>query len=133
MKYSLVILLLVLFSKAYCQNIETIKIGNLEIMKKDIGNTESEEGSDWFAAKKACTSLGPGWRLPTKDELNVLFKNKDKIGGFNTGLYWSSSQSKSVDENDKIGDAYVQFFENGIQTTFFKYGYAHIRPVKSLK
>jgi hypothetical protein len=133
MKYLIMVLLMVFFSNSFCQNYETIKIGNLEIMKKDIVNLESEFGADWYAAKKTCTNLGAGWRLPTKDELNVLYKNKEKIGGFNTGFYWSSSQSKSVDPNDKIGDAYVLFFENGIQTTYFKYGYAQVRPVKTVK
>ena len=41
-------------------------------------------------AKKACASLGPGWRLPTKDELDILDQNKDKIGGFASDGYWSS-------------------------------------------
>lgn len=31
---------------------------------------------------KKGADLGDGWRLPTKDELNVLYENKDKIGGF---------------------------------------------------
>jgi hypothetical protein len=38
------------------------------------------------------------WRVPTKDELNVLFQNHAAIGGFDTtgsdpaGWYWSSSR-----------------------------------------
>ncbi len=35
---------------------------------------------NWDDAKEACENLGDGWRLPTKDELNILYKNKDKIG-----------------------------------------------------
>ena len=40
------------------------------------------------------------WRVPTSGELNVLFQNRDVIGGFNetgsrpAGWYWSSSQKK---------------------------------------
>jgi len=41
-------------------------------------------------AKKTCASLGPGWRLPTQDELNTLDQNKNKIGGFGSDGYWSS-------------------------------------------
>ena len=63
-----------------------IKIGNIEVAeyvfpKKMI----------WKDAKKACASLGPGWRLPTKDELNILYQNKDKVGGFASDSYWTSS------------------------------------------
>ena len=43
-------------------------------------------------AERACESLGDGWRLPTKDELNILFKGKDVIGGFKDGPYWSSTE-----------------------------------------
>lgn len=31
------------------------------------------------------------WRLPDKDELMSMYTNKDYIGGFTTGSYWSSS------------------------------------------
>ena len=97
-------------------------------MKEDVGNL------DWFEAKKTCTNIGSGWRLPTMDELNVLFKNKEKIGGFKKdALYWSSNEAPSVDKGDEIGNAWIIFFENGMRATFFKYGYAHIRPVKTVK
>ena len=49
----------------------------------------------WEDAKKACAALGDGWRLPTKDELNILYENKDKIGGLIHQLrspYWSSTE-----------------------------------------
>ena len=66
------------------KNVSTIKIGNLEIMTEDLGRM------DWMEATKACADLGDGWRLPTKDELNILYENKDKIGGFAYTYYWSS-------------------------------------------
>ena len=70
----------------------TVKIGNLEVM------TENLEGSkDWFEAVKACADLGDGWRLPTKEELKMLYENRDKIGGFADYGYWSSTESGSSD------------------------------------
>src|SRR5665648_560702 len=55
------------------------------IILKDCGlevKTEDEIGSlSWNEAKSLCESFGQGWRLPDKDELNCLYKNKDKIGG----------------------------------------------------
>jgi hypothetical protein len=54
------------------------------------------------------------WRVPTKAELNVLFKNRAAIGGFNetgsdpAGWYWSSSQ-------DSTNYAWDQRFSDGNQ------------------
>ncbi len=55
------------------KNSSTIKIGNLEVMTEDLGRMT------WDDAKEACANLGDGWRLPTKDELNILYENKHKI------------------------------------------------------
>jgi hypothetical protein len=32
------------------------------------------------------------WYLPSKDELNILFENREAIGGFEDADYWSSSE-----------------------------------------
>jgi len=67
------------------REVSTVKIGNLEVMTEDLGYME------WVEAQEACADLGDGWRLPTKGELKVLYKNKDKIGGFDIFFYWSSA------------------------------------------
>jgi hypothetical protein len=68
--------------------------------------TENLEASNrlgymnWQEAINACKALGNGWRLPTKDELNVVYKNKDKFGDFNfiislkytNKYFWSSTE-----------------------------------------
>ena len=84
----------------------TYKIENIEVAEKDFPNT-----MNWEDAKKACENLGRGWRLPTKEELNTLYLNKDKIGGFANNKYWSSSST----EGDHNG-AWLQTFNNGFQT-----------------
>jgi len=39
------------------------------------------------------------WYLPSKDELNELYKNKDKIGGFSTEKgYWSSTEGSNFQD-----------------------------------
>jgi hypothetical protein len=70
---------------------ETVKIGSLEIMTEDLGEM------NWDYAAKACSNLGNGWRLPTLEELRILFENKDKIGGFTENTYWSSDEHKGED------------------------------------
>lgn len=72
---------------------QTIKIGNLEIMKKDLGLF------NWDDANAAISALGDGWRLPTKNELFILNVNKKIIGGFDAEFsYWSSTYDLAYDD-----------------------------------
>ena len=70
-------------------NTEAVKIGDLEVMSEDLGKM------NWYDAKSACEDLGDGWRLPEINEFKILYKNKDKIGGFAVGKYWSSTEKSS--------------------------------------
>jgi hypothetical protein len=69
------------------------------------------------------------WRVPTKDELNVLFNNRAAIGRFNvTGLYpagwyWSSSQ------NSEWG-ASCQLFSDGDRGDYYKNNHLSVRCVR---
>ena len=91
-------------------NVSTIKIDNLEVMTEDLESTYT-----WDDAMKACAVLGDGWRLPTKDELNLLYENKEKIGGFAINYYWSSTENG----NNKYG-AWKQDFDVGGQISVGK-------------
>ena len=48
------------------------------------------------------------WFLPSKDELNELYKNQDVVGGFTLDYYWSSTEYD-------IGYAWRQAFDTGQQ------------------
>ena len=94
---------------------------------------------NWNAARIACDELVltgySDWYLPTKEELNMIFVNLNKIGvgGFESQFYWSSSE---ID----INNAFFQSFNNGNQynhdgrgntisyTKILKYG---VRAVRS--
>ena len=71
----------------------------------------------WEQAKNACNSLNrlgfDDWYLPSKEELNILYLNKEKIGGFTDGWYWSSTESS-------YNRIWVQSFKDGIQETEYK-------------
>ena len=54
-----------------------IRIGNLFVAEYNF-----PEEMDWINAKKACESLGNGWRLPTKKELILMEENHDKLERF---------------------------------------------------
>lgn len=69
------------------------------------------------------------WRVPTKDELNVLFNNRAAIGGFNisgprpAGWYWSS-------QADYGYGAWGQRFSDGHQYHFSKDSPSSVRCVR---
>jgi len=96
----------------------TIKIGNLEVMTEDLGKMK------WDEAKIACAKEGDEWRLPTKDELNILYENKDKIGGFAGSKYWSSTEH----DNDY---AWAQNFIKGGQYSKYKNNDSSVRAVRA--
>jgi serine/threonine protein kinase len=75
-------------------------LGDLEITQCNFQNSMT-----WSQANEACAALGDGWRLPTKDELNLMYEKKDDIKVFANSCYWSSS---GVDNNY----AWVQNFYN---------------------
>jgi hypothetical protein len=51
------------------------------------------------------------WYLPSKDELNKLYLNKTAIGGFQSGIYWSSTEFPNY-------YAWDQTFFDGFQSYF---------------
>jgi len=95
----------------------------------------------WETAMKYAADLDANghkdWRLPTKDELNILFENRAAIGGFNEGgsdaagrgcWYWSSTGD---DDSGHPNIACMQLFSEGHQGGYFKYRDASVRPVRS--
>ena len=99
-----------------------VKIGNLEIAQYDF-----PEELRWEEAKAACASLGKGWRLPTKVELNILYLNKNKIGGFADDAYWSST--KRVDQFDDL--YWLQYLDSGSQKFYDGANKEYVRAVRS--
>ena len=86
----------------------------------------AEPSNSWTAAWIAAR---PGfyndWFLPSKDELNEMYLNKDAIGGFANTNYWSSTEV----DNDF---AWVQFFTSGGgQDGIIKYGINNVRAVRA--
>ena len=99
-----------------------IKIDTLEVAQNDFPRE-----MNWNEANKACEALGNGWRLPTKDELNILYQNKDKIGGFASASYWSSSEY--VIDYEYV--AWFQYFSSGVQTSFSKDVTLYVRAIRA--
>ena len=64
------------------------------------------------------------WRLPTKDELNLIYKQRRSIGGFIDTYYWSSTE---VDN----GGAWDQNFGDGSQGVNSKDYTDNVRAVRA--
>jgi hypothetical protein len=86
-------------------------------------------GGSSTAAKLAAEYRGGGksdWFLPSKDELNLMYKNlhKNGIGGF-AGYYWSSSE-------DFVNTVWHQGFNAGNQESDVKFHYTcRVRAVRA--
>lgn len=69
------------------------------------------------------------WFLPSKDELNLLYLNRNAIGGFDvstsTGFYWSSTES------DNAYYAWWQGFLVGNQVNNLKSFNKRVRAVRA--
>ena len=74
-------------------------IGTGESNTAKIVSALSEKGVTDYAAK-ICSDLVLGgyddWFLPSRDELNELYNQKDSVGGFVSDWYWSSSEVSST-------------------------------------
>jgi hypothetical protein len=80
-----------------------------------------------FAAKLARAVRDGGysdWYLPSKDELNKLYINKNIVGNFIETHYWSSSESDS-------NYAIYQNFGTGAQSNSDKNGQKGIRAIRT--
>lgn len=97
-----------------------VKLGKIEVAANDLPSMNT-----WDMCKSAAEELGAGWRLPTKDELLEIYKNKDKLGSFASDVYWNSY------EKDAFNAGVVQF-SNGKEGTFSKVYNGHVRAVRSL-
>jgi hypothetical protein len=63
------------------------------------------------------------WYLPSKDELNAIYQDKEAIGSFSFAYYWSSTEYSNT-------DAWGQDFNNGSQITYGKYPTSRCRCVR---
>ncbi len=89
----------------------------------------SRDCTDLSTAARLCYDYTSGgfddWYLPSKDELDQMYKNKTMIGGFRLDSYWSSSEVSA-------SRAWLQSFNTGTQygTTNKDYG-TNVRPIRS--
>src|SRR5665648_41943 len=89
-----------------------------------------------YAAGLARSYNGGGytdWYLPSRDELNKLWINRVKIGGFSYYYYWSSSEYSTYWYHAYYSTYYAwyQYFGNGAQRTRYKANTYRVRAVRA--
>ena len=99
-------------------------IYNLVVYDNDLGKMK------WKDALKACENLGNGWRLPTKEELTLLFENKEIVGNFGDRTYWSSTKNKAL-FGLLFSNAYYVNFKHGTCFDISQDEEYYVRPVKT--
>ncbi len=107
---------------------------NTENLKKHMdmdgkAYSDSLEDLKEYAARKCLDYVYEGyddWFLPSKDELNLMYKNlhKNGLGSFASRLYWSSSE-------DGAGYAWNQDFISGLQGYYPRDADIRVRPVRA--
>ena len=105
-----------------------IYIQNFEILDQRF------ELKSFFDAVNFVNKLGEGWRLPSKEELNIIFENKTKnekisklVSYASSSYFWSSSQSNNPD------NAIVQDFNGGLQFGSDKYSRYNIIAIRDIR
>jgi hypothetical protein len=117
--------------------VDPITGANLQVASQDFNNAMK-----WDEAMRACKELGDDWRLPTKEELKLIYEQlyKKGSGNFKTEVYWSSSEDSSFDiDINKPSAAFFFDFKNenannyndmGPQAASKDFQY-QVRPVRS--
>lgn len=85
------------------------------------------QGNGTYAAKLCQDLVMDGktdWYLPSQDELNILFENRDAIGGFTAPAYWSSTEISTT-------GAWGQAFPSGGKVNYGKNQSVAVRAVRS--
>ena len=112
--------------------------------------TETAIGSGWsntkkleaaginnFPEAKACLDFSvtaddgktyDDWFLPSKDELNEMYKSKSTIGNFREFVYWSSSE---YTDKEYICEQTFHPEGNGIQSYMSRDSYGYVRPIRA--
>jgi len=97
---------------------------------KVCAETDQSKKATWNQAKTLCANLNlnghKDWYLPSKAELNEMFKNlhNNTNSGLDGYFYWSSTEYGS-------GVAWGQFFEDGTQNYYVKDDGSRVRAIRA--
>jgi hypothetical protein len=85
--------------------------------------TADTSGAAFFAETSTCGSKDD-WFLGSLGEMKLMYDNLQGVGGFASGVYWSSSESDA-------NRAWVQAYNGGGQYDYNKTNTFYVRPVRA--
>jgi hypothetical protein len=97
-----------------------------------VSKLKPDDPSGQFAARtcreyksEMDSSIYSDWYLPSKFELNLLYQQKEVVGGFAQTNYWSSTEYKT-------NSVWIQYFGNGGQHVSNSESYANaVRAIRA--
>lgn len=104
----------------------TLLPANIMVQKMDLGLGYVDWSSADVMSKSSIVGGFTDWRLPTIDELMILFNEQNHIGGFHGGCYWSDSEKDS-------GYHYCVNFSSGNMGVMCNYDKCYVRAVRTVK
>jgi prepilin-type N-terminal cleavage/methylation domain-containing protein len=111
----------------WCSNNSTL-IGTAAAIGTGMKNTTDADATCTSGAIQQAADYSNGgyadWFLPSKDELNELYLQKNVVGGFAAGSYRSSSEGNA-------NLVWFQNFSNGYQNDSLKSSDLRVRPVRA--
>ena len=93
-----------------------------QIADNQFGNFAAKVCADYSVTVDGVTY--GDWYLPSKHELNLLYQQKDIVGGFASAFYWSSKEISDYGASE-------QSFSNGDQFAEMKEYTLHVRAVRA--
>ena len=105
---------------------QKIEFNELDELTFLVASTDIPSGEmNWNEANNLVKEIGDNSRLPTKDELKMIYENKDKIPNLNKfNAYWSSENSDNPETvHGKQGTAWSLTLYSGILTALGKSRY----------
>ena len=116
--------------KSFGEFISEAKLNRID--KFEIAPKSTEKQLSWYDAVEYCKNLvvdgKSDWRLPSKDELDQMYKNKNSMPSgekFASKWYWSSSERAAT-------LAWFQFFSDSSQYATNKTTKQYVRAVRSI-
>ena len=106
----------------YAGAMNTAMIVATQMADNQTGNFAAKVCADYSVTVNGVTY--GDWYLPSKYELNLLYLQKNAVGGFGNDYYWSSSESAN-------GGAWEQYFGNGGQDVGYKDAAVYVRAVRA--
>lgn len=101
---------------------KTTRIGNMEVAQFDLPGSITTA-----VAKAALAKLGPEWRIPSIEELDIIYARKAELGSFRNEYYWRAAPEYPG------GFTLLNLKDNTWGKPTSSFSTARVRPVRTIQ